>query len=424
MSDANINNLGKRIAELRKKKGLTQDELATRLCITAQAISKWERGIGLPDVTIFPALAEALGVSIASLFGEEAQDENPAPNVFEGCPLVATCGTLACYSNKAISSISKEKVFFADGSIADFTTRSIQNCGKGEIRIVEPESATHNIDPKKKTLEHKFDKFESLSISASFPCSVEILLSQDDFFGIKAAGSPLFISLIDSEIVSDTLNVSVRSLRDGLTRDKNETNKLTVLIPASCTKKIRASIAGSSLIRSTTDFETAELKIAGSGNIEVQKCINLSASIAGSGNIYADDTEQTSQISIAGSGDVSAKSLGKSAFIKISGSGDVSAERAENLEVTVAGSGDVSISEVTGNLSCSMSGSGDLICGGNVDQLKIKITGSGDFDGQRLTASEADITISGSGDVEIFRIITRSTERLSKGATLRVKNRG
>ena len=422
MSNANINNIGKRIAELRKSKGLTQDELASRLCITSQAISKWERGVGLPDVTIFPALADALGVSVALLFGEET-DSNVL-EVFEGCPLVATSGTLACYSNKTVSSISKEKILFADGSVADLTTKSIQHCGKGEIRIIETETAPHDIDPKKKSLEHKFDKFESLSISASFPCTAEILPAADVFYGIKATGSPLFISRIASEIVGDTLSVSVPSLSDALIRERRDTNKLTVFIPPECTKELTASIAGCALIRSTTDFENAELKISGSGNMEVQSFKELSATISGSGNIYINDVERTSQLNISGSGNIAAKSLGQSSRIKISGSGDVSAKRAKNLDATVVGSGDVGICEVSGYISCSISGSGDMTCGGSVDQLKIKITGSGDFDGQNLTANEADITVSGSGDVEIFRIITRSTERLSKSAKLRVKNRG
>ena len=64
------------IASLRKKRGLTQTELAERLRISHQSISKWENGIGYPDVTLFPILAEEFGVPIGVLFGEEQREES------------------------------------------------------------------------------------------------------------------------------------------------------------------------------------------------------------------------------------------------------------------------------------------------------------------------------------------------------------
>jgi len=58
---------GQRIAWLRKKKGYTQAELASRLQVSSQAISKWETGNALPDTCLLPGLAEALGTSIDRL---------------------------------------------------------------------------------------------------------------------------------------------------------------------------------------------------------------------------------------------------------------------------------------------------------------------------------------------------------------------
>jgi tellurite methyltransferase len=55
---------GQRIAWLRRKKGYTQGELASCLHISSQAISKWENGNALPDTTLLPDLARALGTSI------------------------------------------------------------------------------------------------------------------------------------------------------------------------------------------------------------------------------------------------------------------------------------------------------------------------------------------------------------------------
>ena len=55
-----IKKVGNQIAELRKLKGLTQSELGERLCVSFQAVSKWERGESLPDTAILPDLANVL----------------------------------------------------------------------------------------------------------------------------------------------------------------------------------------------------------------------------------------------------------------------------------------------------------------------------------------------------------------------------
>ena len=55
--------IGKKIANLRKAKNMTQKQLADELSLTNKAVSKWETGIGLPDIAILPALASVLGVS-------------------------------------------------------------------------------------------------------------------------------------------------------------------------------------------------------------------------------------------------------------------------------------------------------------------------------------------------------------------------
>ena len=66
------NTLGKRILQNRKRLGLTQDALAEKLGITAQAVSKWENDQSCPDVTMLPRLAEIFGITTDSLLGLEA----------------------------------------------------------------------------------------------------------------------------------------------------------------------------------------------------------------------------------------------------------------------------------------------------------------------------------------------------------------
>lgn len=60
--------IGKKIYELRKNKGLTQEKLAKEFSLTAQTISKWESDISLPDVTLLPQIAAFFGISIDALF--------------------------------------------------------------------------------------------------------------------------------------------------------------------------------------------------------------------------------------------------------------------------------------------------------------------------------------------------------------------
>ncbi len=69
--------IGAFIAERRKAIGLTQQMLADRLGLTNKAVSKWETGDGLPDITVLPALAENLGVTVDELLAGERRPESP-----------------------------------------------------------------------------------------------------------------------------------------------------------------------------------------------------------------------------------------------------------------------------------------------------------------------------------------------------------
>ena len=65
--------LGKRIVSHRKRLGLTQDQLAEQLGLTAQAVSKWENDLSCPDITILPKLANIFGITTDALLGIEQE---------------------------------------------------------------------------------------------------------------------------------------------------------------------------------------------------------------------------------------------------------------------------------------------------------------------------------------------------------------
>ena len=68
--------IGKFIAICRKEKNLTQEELANKLGITAKAVSKWECGKGLPDVSLYKDLCNILGITLNEFFvGEKIKEE-------------------------------------------------------------------------------------------------------------------------------------------------------------------------------------------------------------------------------------------------------------------------------------------------------------------------------------------------------------
>ena len=97
---------GATIKQLRETKCLTQSQLAEQLGVTAKAVSKWETGKGLPDITLMQPLAVALGVSVAELMsGEVVQNQNLSSNLlrskFYVCPL---CGNILHATGNAMVS--------------------------------------------------------------------------------------------------------------------------------------------------------------------------------------------------------------------------------------------------------------------------------------------------------------------------------
>ncbi len=83
-----MDSIGKQIRTLRKNKGITQEQLAELLHLSPQAVSKWETGIALPDISLVPVLAGIFAVSTDMLFGFDCREiekdvENICQRAFE-----------------------------------------------------------------------------------------------------------------------------------------------------------------------------------------------------------------------------------------------------------------------------------------------------------------------------------------------------
>lgn len=66
-----MNTIGENIAYFRKQKKMTQEELAEKMSVTAQAVSKWECDSSYPDITVMQTLAKTLGVTVDELLSGE-----------------------------------------------------------------------------------------------------------------------------------------------------------------------------------------------------------------------------------------------------------------------------------------------------------------------------------------------------------------
>ncbi len=123
-----MDSFARNLVDLRKKAGLTQEELASKLELSAQSISKYETGIANPDISYLPGLADALGVTIDRLFGRESvvyvEERKPkkiivkvnskdGDNVNLNLPYRVARSFLKSEGNSALKDIDLEAVFEA-----------------------------------------------------------------------------------------------------------------------------------------------------------------------------------------------------------------------------------------------------------------------------------------------------------------------
>ncbi len=115
------NRVGKLILSLRKEKKMTQKELADAMNISDKTISKWERGLGCPDVTLLSELSKILGVNIEKiLLGDLQPNDADGGNMrrikFYRCP---SCGNILTATGEAEVSCCGRKLEVLTAQKAD-----------------------------------------------------------------------------------------------------------------------------------------------------------------------------------------------------------------------------------------------------------------------------------------------------------------
>lgn len=155
--------VGKLILNLRKEKGYTQKQLADAMNISDKTISKWERGLGCPDVSLLRVLSDVLGVNIEQiLLGELEPNEVDGGNMkkikFYVCP---NCGNIITSTGEA----------------------DISCCGrKLTSSVVKPSDDKHNInidiidDEYYITFDHEMTKEHYLNFIAYVTCDRVLLV--------------------------------------------------------------------------------------------------------------------------------------------------------------------------------------------------------------------------------------------------------
>lgn len=118
-----MNNIGLNILALRRKKGITQEELAKYVGVSAQAVSKWENG-GVPDTELLPKIADYFEISIDKLFDREnLQDilEDSVVDIIEDTlsgmvDMAVTSAVQNSFSEALSESLSHFEFICADGT--------------------------------------------------------------------------------------------------------------------------------------------------------------------------------------------------------------------------------------------------------------------------------------------------------------------
>ncbi len=130
-----LSKVGNLICYLRKEKGLTQKQLADNMNISDKTISKWERGLGCPDVSLLPELSSLLGVNIEKILMGELN-----PNDYVG------------------GNMKKIKFYVCpecDNIITSTGTVSISCCGR-KLKELDPIKAEENHALKLETIEYEW----------------------------------------------------------------------------------------------------------------------------------------------------------------------------------------------------------------------------------------------------------------------------
>lgn len=149
----NLDKVGQLIADLRREKGLTQKQLADKMGLSDKTISKWERGLGCPDVSVLSELAQIFAVPVEQILSGDletkAQDAGNLKKMrFYVCP---QCGNL-------LTATTTAEITCCGRRLDPLTAQKAEGSHKPTLAEIDDE---YNI-----TFEHEMNKSHYLSFVA------------------------------------------------------------------------------------------------------------------------------------------------------------------------------------------------------------------------------------------------------------------
>ena len=211
------------------------------------------------------------------------------------------------------------------------------NCEKGEGDIL---TETRNIDD-----------FQGIELDIA----ADIFLTQGDEFLVEIEGQENILDELDLDVKGDVLEIGF----DDCVRDYDD-----LIFRITMPELDFLSIKGSGKIITENFFSVndLELKISGSGDMDLGlNADDLETRISGSGKLLLEGAVNDFDAEISGSGDVRAFGLvGEKVDIKITGSGDMEVYATDKLDIKITGSGDVYY-RGTPEVNVDITGSGDVI---------------------------------------------------------------
>lgn len=156
----NTEKIGRFIAKKRKEKNLTQKELALKLNITDRAVSKWERGMGCPDISLLEELSKILDISIIELLNGEEVAEINEKNIIDSMKF-----SKENYKNKIINNLNTILITIIIIIISILTFLNIINSinlnkkSLNNLNQLNIENSLNNIENKIKIIKNNKGKY-------------------------------------------------------------------------------------------------------------------------------------------------------------------------------------------------------------------------------------------------------------------------
>lgn len=156
----NTEKIGRFIAKKRKEKNLTQKELALKLNITDRAVSKWERGMGCPDISLLEELSKILDISIIELLNGEEVAEINEKNIIDSMKF-----SKENYKNKIINNLNTVLITIIIIIILILAFLNIINSinlnkkGLNNLNQLNIENSLNNIENKIKIIKNNKGKY-------------------------------------------------------------------------------------------------------------------------------------------------------------------------------------------------------------------------------------------------------------------------